>query len=489
MMSDIDPTSPIPIYYQLKLLLEEQIEGGRLQPGDKIPTEAELCAQYGISRTPVRQALLAMTREGVLTRTVGRGTFVAPRLQDVTALRVAVPDERWQWPLAEAARLWNEARAPAKIVLHFQTIPLAELHDHLSLAVARGEAPDISVLDSVWVAEFAHRRYLYAVAEIDEAWAAAVRDDFYPALLQANSYRGRLYAVPTNADTTVLWYRRDWLAAERRSPPETWSDLLKVARHFQKPEVRSRYGLSEYPLVFAGGLAAGETTTYQLLPFLWSNGAEMITKGRIALDSPATRQALTFLRGLVRIKKVVTPEVVEIGWDGACRAFARGEVALAFGGTYENYHIQAATGWDAATFAGRVGFVPLPAGPQGQPATLVGGMTYGIYRQTEHAEKALALLKLALAPAVLKPYSLQTGQNPATRPVLKAIEPDEDEFLGRAAALLTRAGSRPSLPTYDLVSRQFQEMVALCLTGKLPVARAVSRAAERMGGITGMPVD
>lgn len=487
-MTDIDPASPIPLYYQLKLLLQAQIEKGQLQPGDKIPTEAELCAQYEISRTPVRQAVLALTREGLLTRTVGRGTFVAPRPQDVTTLRVAVSDERWQWPLAEAARLWNEAHAPARIELHFQTVPLAELHDHLSLAVAQGRAPDISVLDSVWVAEFAHRRYLYAVAEIDEAWAAKARGDFYPALLQANSYRGQLYAVPTNADTTVLWYRRDFLKAEGCSPPQTWDDLLAVARHFRKANVRSRYGLSEYPLIFAGGQAAGETTTYQLLPFLWSNGAKMVSDKRIVLDSPATRRALSFLRDLVQEEEVVDPRVTEIAWDGPCRAFARGEVVLAFGGTYENYHIQTATGWDGTAFAERVGFVPLPAGPQGVPATLVGGMTYGIYRQTERAQEALALLKLALTPAILKPYSLQTGQNPANRPVLEAIQPAEGDFLGGAARLLTQAGSRPTLPAYDLISRQFQEMVALCLSGKLSVGRAVSRAAERMGGITGLPV-
>ncbi len=116
-------------------------------------------------------------------------------------------------------------------------------------------------------------------------------------------------------------------------------------------------------------------------------------------------------------------------------------------------------------------------------------MTYGIYRQTEQAKEALALLALALSPAILKPFSLKTGQNPASISVAGAIGPDEDNFLRRTSYLLTEAGSRPSLPGYDRVSAQFQEMVELSLKGELSVEAAVGRAAERIGGIAGLPVD
>lgn len=488
-MAGIDRDSPVPLYHQLKLLLVDQIERGRWQPGEQIPTEAELCERYNISRTPVRQALEELTRAGVLTRTVGRGTFVAPRRDERITLRVVVPDPRWEWPLTEAMRRWNEDHAQRRIALQFETVPLTELHDYLSLAVARGNAPDVSLLDSVWVAEFAHRRYLCPLADIDPAWPETMGGDFYPSLLSFNSYRGQQVTLPTSADVAVLWYRRDWLEAEGLAPPATWAEMVEVAGHFSAPAVRRRYGLGVHPLTFAAGRAAGETTTYQLLPFLWSNGGDLIAGDRVVLDRPATREALRFLSDLIGEDGLVSPGVTEQSWNGTWRSFARGEVALAFGGTYEHFLIRAEAGWDAAAFEQAVGFVPLPAGPRGKTATLVGGMTYGIYRQTNQAKEALALLALALSPAILKPFSLKTGQNPAVISVAQTIEPGEDNFLTQTSRLLLTAGSRPSLPGYDRVSAQFQEMVELCLQGELPVEAAVRRAAERIGGITGLPVD
>ncbi|MCA1656865.1 MAG: GntR family transcriptional regulator [Actinobacteria bacterium] len=73
----IDKTSPVPYYYQLLQLLERAIASGALAPGEKIPTEAVLCARYEVSRTVVRQALSDLDRTGLVSRHKGKGTFVA----------------------------------------------------------------------------------------------------------------------------------------------------------------------------------------------------------------------------------------------------------------------------------------------------------------------------------------------------------------------------------------------------------------------------
>lgn len=73
---------PIPLYYQLKEIIKEQIEEGILAPGDVLPSERELSEKYDISRPTVRQALKELVYEGFLTREKGRGTFVAkPKLE------------------------------------------------------------------------------------------------------------------------------------------------------------------------------------------------------------------------------------------------------------------------------------------------------------------------------------------------------------------------------------------------------------------------
>jgi GntR family transcriptional regulator len=82
----IDRASPVPYYYQLLQLLERAIATGALAPGEKIPTEAALCARYKVSRTVVRQALSDLDRTGLVTRYKGRGTFVAsPKVSEFVA--------------------------------------------------------------------------------------------------------------------------------------------------------------------------------------------------------------------------------------------------------------------------------------------------------------------------------------------------------------------------------------------------------------------
>src|SRR5579862_8004372 len=59
-------------------MLTSEIARGHHASGARLPSERELAAAYGTSRTSIRQALDVLVREGVLFRTVGKGTFVAP---------------------------------------------------------------------------------------------------------------------------------------------------------------------------------------------------------------------------------------------------------------------------------------------------------------------------------------------------------------------------------------------------------------------------
>jgi len=78
------------VHGQIEDWLAGEIARGALGPGDKLPTEAELAAWFGVSRMTLRHALGSLVRRGLLTRVVGRrgGTFVAaPKVeQDLTTL-------------------------------------------------------------------------------------------------------------------------------------------------------------------------------------------------------------------------------------------------------------------------------------------------------------------------------------------------------------------------------------------------------------------
>jgi len=81
-MPILERSNPLPLYYQLKEVLKQQIRAGHLAPHTAIPSEPELVTQYHVSRATVRQALTELVHEGLLYRQHGRGTFVCePRVQ------------------------------------------------------------------------------------------------------------------------------------------------------------------------------------------------------------------------------------------------------------------------------------------------------------------------------------------------------------------------------------------------------------------------
>jgi DNA-binding LacI/PurR family transcriptional regulator len=79
----IDKASPIPIYRQLTQAIRAQILTGEVTPGDKLPSEADLAREIGVSPMTVRQAYTELANAGVLQRSHGRGTFVLPPASDV----------------------------------------------------------------------------------------------------------------------------------------------------------------------------------------------------------------------------------------------------------------------------------------------------------------------------------------------------------------------------------------------------------------------
>lgn len=75
-MIEIIANSSIPMYRQLANLVRERIKRGELTRGARVPSEAELCETYSVSRITVRNAFSELEREKLLERIPGKGTFV-----------------------------------------------------------------------------------------------------------------------------------------------------------------------------------------------------------------------------------------------------------------------------------------------------------------------------------------------------------------------------------------------------------------------------
>lgn len=92
MANKIDDGAYRPLHSRIRSDIEQRIMSGALNPGDRIPFEHELMAQYGCARMTVSKALSALAEAGLIIRRRRAGSFVAPQRIDMAAL--AIPDIR-----------------------------------------------------------------------------------------------------------------------------------------------------------------------------------------------------------------------------------------------------------------------------------------------------------------------------------------------------------------------------------------------------------
>jgi len=110
----------VPAYAQLADILRHQIALGQFRPGDRLPSESELCSRYGVSPMTVRRSINLLVDQGVVDTVQGLGTFASPvQLGEATfnleGLKTALSGERITVRVLEASIQSADERVARKL--------------------------------------------------------------------------------------------------------------------------------------------------------------------------------------------------------------------------------------------------------------------------------------------------------------------------------------------------------------------------------------
>ena len=119
--------SPIPLYTQIEDDITKMITRKKLEPMDKIPPEDKLAQMYSVNRRTVSKALQNMVQKKLISRTRGKGTFVADKIKNTSSISLGIvgntPEEEFFRGkyyiniIEEVKRIMDEKRG----VLSYQT--------------------------------------------------------------------------------------------------------------------------------------------------------------------------------------------------------------------------------------------------------------------------------------------------------------------------------------------------------------------------------
>jgi len=178
--------------------------------------------------------------------------------------------------------------------------------------------------------------------------------------LAGNTYDGKLVALPTTQQTTMLYYRKDLFDKYKIKVPQTMAELEEAAKKLHNMD---EGGQKIVGIVLRGKKAAA---TSQWAPYLLSMGGSWLTKdGKPAMNSPEAIQAFDFYGRLLR--NYGPPGAVNYHWYECVSLFVQGKAAMYTDVSNRIFYFEDPA---KSQVVGKVGYALFPAGSTGRKPTM-----------------------------------------------------------------------------------------------------------------------
>ncbi len=349
-------------------------------------------------------------------------------------------------------------KSQSKIEVTYRELPppssSTEVHQQLVQSLGRGDGSvDVFTQDVIWIAEFANAGW---ALPLDSYFDASARADYFPGLIQACTWNGKLTALPWYVDSGMLYYRKDLLDAAGIQVPTTWDELTAAATTLQNTN-KAKFGF-----LWQGKQA--EVLVCDLVEFVGSAGGSMLASDgkTVNIADPAAVKAIQYMYDTMNTRGISPKDLLSWDEEPSRRPFTAGQAAFLRNWSYV-YPI--AQDPSQSQVVDKVGVAPLPSFAGGKSTACLGGYQFGVSSSSKHKDAAVEFVTWLSSPDTQLKFATDVGLAPSRasvfeNPALAQANP----FMAKLKDVFTGGTPRPVTPKYPQVSLALQSGVSKALT-------------------------
>ena len=303
---------------------------------------------------------------------------------------------------------------------------------------AKDPSIDILAMDVDWTAEFATAKWILPVPP---PLAAQIRSGDLAGPVDTATWQGRLWAVPINSNTQLLWYRKDLVPM----PPTTWTQMIREA------EALAAQGKPHY-IEEQGAQYEGLTVWFNSM--VASAGGQILTPdNQVVLGAPAKVGAAIMHR--LAISPAADPSLNVTQEAQAQTAFQNGTAAFMI-----NYpFVWSATQKGSPKVFNDMAYAPFPKVIPGvTPRVSIGGYNLGISAYSKHPAQAFSAAQCLIQYQNQQRDAIAGGLAPVLASIYSnAAFQKAYPFWSLIKAQLVTYALRPQTPAYADVTLAIQK--------------------------------
>jgi sn-glycerol 3-phosphate transport system substrate-binding protein len=419
-----------------------------------------------------------MTR--LTRRTFGAGAAATAGLIAMPAVAQAKTEVRFYFPIAvggpvskiidEYGAAFEKENPDIKITPIYSGDYVQTVAKALT-AIKGGDTPETAILLAADLFLLLGEDVIVPVSDIantaaDKAWM----DGFFPAFLANSQYKGKVYSIPFQRSTPVLYWNKDAFKEAGLDPekgPANWNEMREMAKKLTKKDASgavSRWGVQ---------IPSDGNTSWLFSGMGIGNGKRMFNAdgNAVSFDDPAIIEAVNNWYALSNVDGSQPRGL--ISWGATPRDFIESKAAMMWTTTGNLTNIRT-----NAKFPFGVTFLP----GMKQPGAPTGGGNFYMFKGLSPAKQAATLkfMKWMTAPELAADWSTKTGYV-AVSPAAYETKTLKDYVAGFPQAAVARDQLKHAIPELSVYENQrvmkiLNDALQSVMTGARPADVALKQA-------------